>query len=477
MPSGYVLIVALLILGGVLATLGDRIGTKVGKARLSLFNLRPRQTATLVTIITGCLISTLTLGAILAASAQLRTGIFELETIEAKLQTARREIEALNQEKTGISQALDQARQEQLQVRQNLEATYQTLTQVTARRDRLASRLRQTRQDLGVVQGALGEVLDQSQLLQTEIDQLQVERKQVLQQRDQVIQQRNQVQNDLGLLQTGINQLRAQLGDRDQQIQQREAQLINQDKIIKEREQRLSELEKQLSQRTERLESLERAALILEQDYQELRSGSVAIVRNQVLASGVIRVIDPNVAINAVEQLLRQANRRVEEITQNNANSGNQLIQITVAEVERVANQLKDGREYVISILSAGNYVAGESQILVFADILPNNLIYNPNTVVGSVQLDSARQSEEEIQRQLEQLLTLVEFRSRRSGLIGEIQIEDGRVTTLVRFIEQIRQLRQAVELRAITPEATYTSGPLKIRLLLLKDGQVLASN
>ena len=57
MTSGYILIVAILLLGGVIATLGDRIGTKVGKARLSLFNLRPRKTATLVTVITGSLIS------------------------------------------------------------------------------------------------------------------------------------------------------------------------------------------------------------------------------------------------------------------------------------------------------------------------------------------------------------------------------------------------------------------------------------
>ena len=34
--SGWLLILALLLLGGVLSTLGDRLGSKVGKARLSL---------------------------------------------------------------------------------------------------------------------------------------------------------------------------------------------------------------------------------------------------------------------------------------------------------------------------------------------------------------------------------------------------------------------------------------------------------
>ena len=67
MSSGYILIVAILILGGVIAASGDRIGTRVGKARLSLFKLRPKQTATLVTIVTGSLIAALTLGILIAA--------------------------------------------------------------------------------------------------------------------------------------------------------------------------------------------------------------------------------------------------------------------------------------------------------------------------------------------------------------------------------------------------------------------------
>ena len=53
--SGWLLILALLILGGVLSTLGDRLGSRVGKARLSLFNLRPRRTAVLITVLTGSL--------------------------------------------------------------------------------------------------------------------------------------------------------------------------------------------------------------------------------------------------------------------------------------------------------------------------------------------------------------------------------------------------------------------------------------
>ena len=71
MGVGLLLITTVLVLGGVIATLGDRIGMRVGKARLSLFNLRPRQTATVVSILTGSVISASTLGLLLVASEQI----------------------------------------------------------------------------------------------------------------------------------------------------------------------------------------------------------------------------------------------------------------------------------------------------------------------------------------------------------------------------------------------------------------------
>ena len=92
--SGWLLILALLILGGVLSTLGDRLGSRVGKARLSLFNLRPRRTAVLITVLTGSLISALSLGLLLLVSRQLRVGLFELDALQAKLRDSRSALDA-----------------------------------------------------------------------------------------------------------------------------------------------------------------------------------------------------------------------------------------------------------------------------------------------------------------------------------------------------------------------------------------------
>ncbi|MDL5057722.1 DUF3084 domain-containing protein [Geitlerinema calcuttense] len=99
MTIGIILIVAILVLGGVLATLGDRIGTKVGKARLSLFNLRPRDTAVLITIVTGVLISGSTLGILFATSKPLRRGVFEYDETQRNLRRAREELDEVHRQK------------------------------------------------------------------------------------------------------------------------------------------------------------------------------------------------------------------------------------------------------------------------------------------------------------------------------------------------------------------------------------------
>ena len=90
--TGWLLIVSLLLLGGILSTLGDRLGSRLGKARLTIFNLRPRRTAVLITILTGSLISALSLGLMLLVSRQLRVGLFELNNLQEKIKDAEKEL-------------------------------------------------------------------------------------------------------------------------------------------------------------------------------------------------------------------------------------------------------------------------------------------------------------------------------------------------------------------------------------------------
>lgn len=151
MLSGWLLIVALLALGGILATLGDRLGSRVGKARLSLFNLRPRQTAVLITVLTGILISAISLGLMLLVSERLRRGLFELDQLEQKLALSRKQVEEKNAQLALAEQARQQAiagGQQAQRQRQQAEGRAQLLRQELKPLQDQRSRLEQERQRL-----------------------------------------------------------------------------------------------------------------------------------------------------------------------------------------------------------------------------------------------------------------------------------------------------------------------------------------
>ena len=118
--TGWVLLLSLLILGGVLSTLGDRLGSRVGKARLSLFGLRPRQTAVVITVLTGSLISALSLGMMLLVSRQLRVGLFELNDLEARLRSSRSDLQGSRKAQRKARQQLEQARADEVEARKIL---------------------------------------------------------------------------------------------------------------------------------------------------------------------------------------------------------------------------------------------------------------------------------------------------------------------------------------------------------------------
>lgn len=69
---GVLLIAVLIITGGAIAFIGDRLGTKIGK-RGCLYSDSGPHTSIVITIFTGICITTLTFGVMAAASENVRT--------------------------------------------------------------------------------------------------------------------------------------------------------------------------------------------------------------------------------------------------------------------------------------------------------------------------------------------------------------------------------------------------------------------
>ena len=560
MTSAYILILVVLVLGGLIATLGDRLGTKVGKARLSLFKLRPKQTATVVTIITGIMISATTLGVLFASSESLRKGVFQLDDILKKSRQARRELTEVSTQKDQIEQELVRARSEQTEAQKQLDEINQFLKEAIDRQSRTAKKLEETQQnierlqrDFRAAQTELKTFSAQAQKLRSEITQLQTEREELLAQREQVqaqIAQRDkeiaardkQLQQRTGEIQERDRQLQqrdrelqqrtGELKERDQQLQARTAQLqererelqqrdeaiaqrdrqiqsrdeqlaLQEEKLqqrerdIKSRDEAIAEREQQLSQkdsaiqqrdreileRENRLKDLEKQQAfleenvqVLERNFQVLREGNFAILRNQVLAFGVLRVIEPAASANAVESILQKANQAAIELIRPGASNGEEkVVQITETEVEQLIDKIDDGRDYVVRILAAANYLVGERYVQVFADAVVNTVIFKPGEVLAASSLQPDNMTQEEVKERLDLLLAAARFRSKRAGIIGDsIQIGDGSLSSLLEFIEQLARLDKRTIVQAITADVTYTAGPMKLELVAIQDGQII---
>ena len=177
--SGWFLIVALLVLGGVLSTLGDRLGSRVGKARLSLFNMRPRRTAVVITVLTGSLISALSLGLLLLVSQQLRVGLFELDALQQKLRDGRRDLETANRERKEareetlrIDAELRQAQKRSITLRAELEPLQNERRRLEDERNRLSQEITSRDADIQRTEAELRQVRSRIQSGETELKEL-----------------------------------------------------------------------------------------------------------------------------------------------------------------------------------------------------------------------------------------------------------------------------------------------------------------
>lgn len=106
---GLTLIFTLVIVGGVIAYIGDRLGMKVGRKKLTLFGLRPKHTSILVTIVTGVLISAASIGVLSIASSDVRTALFSMKEIQDELRGLQQDYSLMRGQRDSAQRELQEA--------------------------------------------------------------------------------------------------------------------------------------------------------------------------------------------------------------------------------------------------------------------------------------------------------------------------------------------------------------------------------
>lgn len=169
---GIVLILVLIVMGGAIAYIGDKLGTKIGKKRISVFGLRPKHTSILMTIITGTLIALVTLASMAAISKDVRVALFGMEKLRAQLGNLNNEVASKNQE---IQQALTQI----LEKNKNLDQLDATIKTNQAQMQALQQEKEQAQQDMQAAKAITVEVQQQYQQAQTSLQETLTTKKQL----------------------------------------------------------------------------------------------------------------------------------------------------------------------------------------------------------------------------------------------------------------------------------------------------------
>ncbi len=120
-----ILIFTVIIISGLIAFVGDWVGLKIGKKRVTIFGLRPHSTAIFITIISGILIAIITVTILAISSNDVRTALFGMEELKEKLFNLSREVELRN---TQLSFTKEDLKEKTTQL-QEMEEKYQKLSE------------------------------------------------------------------------------------------------------------------------------------------------------------------------------------------------------------------------------------------------------------------------------------------------------------------------------------------------------------
>ena len=122
-----ILIVFLIILGGLIAPFGDLLGTKIGKARFSILRLRPKKTATIVTIITGGFISAISIGLLLLVSEEFRQRLFvDIPLLQKTVEESKKALVPLQEAREKLEDKIDNKEKELNKLKSDIKAVSYT---------------------------------------------------------------------------------------------------------------------------------------------------------------------------------------------------------------------------------------------------------------------------------------------------------------------------------------------------------------
>lgn len=166
-------IVLTLLAGGILSIIGDRVGMKFAKRRVTIFNLRPRYTSSILTAFTGMFISLCVIAILAMVSDSVRTGLFSMQFIQRQIVDLTQQLQDSRNEQQ-ISTLLIVESQQQLDSKeQELEEKEKELTELQARADSLRESTEQMKEERDQLTQELARLQEDAKQIRASLGRLQ----------------------------------------------------------------------------------------------------------------------------------------------------------------------------------------------------------------------------------------------------------------------------------------------------------------
>lgn len=408
MEFGWVMLLVLAIMGGIIAYLGDKIGSRVGKKKIKLFGLRPKYSSILITIITGISISAVTLGVMSILSQNVRIALFGMYQLQ--LQKAE-----LEQQRDCL---LEQARNLGIEMEEKNSLLAENEALLRHQEDQLSEandRIRMTQLDLEQTQAARDDMSRQLTIVQVARDEMMARNEQL------------NTEND--------------------------------------------ELEKMQAHMTETIGKLDERIKLLNDKMTDIREGQVLFRVGEVLSSTVIMSGQSDTATQeALGELLTKTNDSIRNHLGIQDGSA-VLLYVSKDELEETIASLHSMPKgsKLIRITAAGNIILGEPA-LVHVQIYDNNLIYHKGEVVAELTLrasDVDGSAEYEVFRFLHE----VNQQAVKQGLLPDPLTGNVGSLTATQIFDTMQRIKAynsgEIILRAVTRNDIYTAGPLDIDIMV----------
>lgn len=169
MTGGFTLILVLALMGGLIAYLGDKLGSKIGKKRLRLFGLRPHDTSVVMTILSGILVAALTITVLTISSKEVRTALFGMKKMRAEIASLTTARDQANQELSAQNAKIQELDQKITEATEAADAAKKQEAAAKAQMQEAQAQMQQAQADLGALQARYNEANARLQQAQAQV--------------------------------------------------------------------------------------------------------------------------------------------------------------------------------------------------------------------------------------------------------------------------------------------------------------------